>query len=50
VLENIQNWEQRAEAIADAALPVTGNKGRALALQRDMAMARLSLARLAGLE
>jgi hypothetical protein len=50
VLENIRNWEERLEAIACAAIPVTGNLGRALALQRDMEMCRLSLTRLAGLE
>jgi hypothetical protein len=50
MLANIANWETRLEEIANAAIPVTGNLGRALALQRDMAMCRLSLARLAGLD
>jgi hypothetical protein len=48
VLANIQNWEDRLSDIAEAAIPVTGNKTRALALARDMHMARLSLKRLAG--
>jgi hypothetical protein len=50
VLANVRHWEQRAEEIADAALPVTGNKARGLSLAKDMRMARISLARLAGLE
>jgi hypothetical protein len=50
MLANIANWEDRLSTIADAAIPVTGNKSRALALQRDMHMCRLSLSRLAGLE
>lgn len=49
MLANIQNWEDRLSTIADASIPITGNKSRALALQRDMALCRLSLARLAGL-
>jgi hypothetical protein len=47
VLENVQDWESRALEIADAALPVTGNKARALSLARDMEQCRLSLTRLA---
>jgi hypothetical protein len=50
MLANIANWEARVDEIAANATPATGNLGRALALQRDMAMCRLSLARLAGLD
>jgi hypothetical protein len=50
VVQNIRDWEQRVEEIADAAIPVTGNKARGLALLRDMRVTRLGLARLAGLE
>jgi hypothetical protein len=50
VLQNISNWEDRLSIIADAAIPATGNKARALALLRDMEMARRSLARLAELD
>lgn len=50
VLQNIRNWEDRLEEIADAAIPVTGNKARALALLRDMRMAHVSLCRLAEME
>lgn len=49
VLENISNWESRLEEIAEEAIPATGNRARALSLQRDMMMCRLSLKRLAGL-
>lgn len=49
VLANIANWEDRLEEISDHAIPVTGNRGRALSLMRDMKYAKLSLARLAGI-
>jgi hypothetical protein len=49
VLQNIGNWMERTEEIASNAIPVTGNKGRALSLLRDMTYAKLSLARLAGI-
>jgi hypothetical protein len=50
MIANIRNWEIRAMEISEAAIPVTGNKARGLSLARDMHMARLSLARLTGLE
>ena len=50
VLANISNWEARLDEIAEAAIPLTGNKRRALALQRDLMLARLSLCRLAQME
>jgi hypothetical protein len=50
VLENIGNWQDRVLEIADNAIPVTGNKARALSLARDLEMAKHSLRRLAGLE
>lgn len=46
-LANIQHWQMRAEALADA-VPA-GSKSEALSLARDLFNARLSLARLAGL-
>ncbi len=50
VLANIDNWCERLEEIAENAIPATGNKARALALERDMVMAKISLCRLAELE
>lgn len=50
VLQNVRNWEERLNEIADAAIPATGNKARALGLLRDLEMFRLSLCRLAELE
>lgn len=50
VLANMDNWRERLEEIEEHAIAVTGNKGRALALLRDMQMAKISLRRLAGLE
>jgi hypothetical protein len=50
MIQNISNWEERVEIIADAAIPVTGNKARALSLLLDMKCAKQSLRRLAGLE
>lgn len=44
VLENIANWEARAEAIADNCPP--GCKHDALSLAKDLEQARLSLERL----
>jgi hypothetical protein len=48
VLENVQNWEQRLVEIEQNAN--VGNKARALALLRDMEMAKLSLRRLADID
>lgn len=48
VLENISNWESRLADIEAAAIP--GNKARILELMRDVAHAKLSLCRLAGME
>jgi hypothetical protein len=50
VLQNIDNWRQRAEEIAEHAIPITGNKARGLSLARDMHQAMLSLKRLSGLD
>lgn len=50
VLANIDNWTQRLDEIAEAAIPATGNKARALALQRDLMLAKISLCRLAEME
>jgi hypothetical protein len=44
VLENMQNWQARVEAIAET-MPA-GSKHEALALARDLHMARCSLIRL----
>ena len=46
VLDNIENWRDRVLEIESHANP--GNKVRALALARDLEMARVSLGRLAG--
>lgn len=48
VLENVSNWEQRLVEIEQNAS--VGNKSRALALLRDMEMAKLSLRRLADID
>jgi hypothetical protein len=48
VLATIDNWQERAEEIADKAIPVTGNKARGLSLARDMMQVKVSLKRLAG--
>lgn len=48
VLENIANWEARAEAIADNCPP--GCKREALSLAKDLANAQVSLRRLAGIK
>lgn len=49
VLNSIDTWRLQVEEIADAALPVTGNKRRALHLLRAMTQARLTLRNLANL-
>lgn len=48
MLISIDNWRVRAEEIAEHAVPVTGNKGRALSLARDLLQAKISLTRLVG--
>lgn len=48
VLENMDNWKLRVEAIADT-MP-TGSKHEALALVRDLHMAQISLCRLVQME
>lgn len=48
ILANMDNWQERIEEIAVHAVPITGNKARALALLRDMKLAQISLRRLAG--
>lgn len=50
VLQNVRNWERRLDEIAEAAIPATGNKARALSLLRDLEMFRISLCRLAQME
>lgn len=50
MLQNIDNWCSRLEEIAEAAHPTTGNKARALALERDLMLAKISLCRLAEME
>jgi hypothetical protein len=50
ILQNVGNWESRLEEMAEAAIPATGNKARALSLLRDMEMFKRSLCRLAEIE
>lgn len=47
VLENVQNWEDRIEGIAEGC--PAGSKHEALSLLRDMKFAKLSLERLSGI-
>lgn len=49
ILNSLDTWIQETEQIADAAIPFTGNKARALHLQRSMLAAKQTLRRLAGL-
>jgi hypothetical protein len=48
VLQNIDNWRERALEIEANCSP--GNKARALSLARDLELARLSLCRLAEMD
>lgn len=49
VLGSIDTWCIAIEEIADAAIPFTGNKARALHLQRSMLAAKQTLRNIAGL-
>jgi hypothetical protein len=49
VLNSIDTWIQQVAEIESAAIPFTGNKARALHLQRSMLSAKQTLRRLAGL-
>lgn len=49
ILNSLDTWILAAEQIAEAAIPFTGNKQRALHLQRSMLTAKETLRRLAGL-
>lgn len=49
-LASIDGWRERAIEIAEAAVPATGNRARALSLAKDMELARLALRRIAGME
>jgi hypothetical protein len=49
ILGSLDTWIAATEQIANAAIPFTGNKARALHLQRSMLSARQSLLQLAGL-
>jgi hypothetical protein len=49
VLNSLDTWIAATEEIANAAVPFTGNKARALHLQRSMLAARQTLRNIAGL-
>ena len=49
MLNSIDTWIDQAEQIAEAAIPFTGNKARALHLQRSMLAAKQALREIAGL-
>jgi hypothetical protein len=49
VLNSIDTWIEQAAEIESAAIPFTGNKARALHLQRSMLSAKQTLRRLADL-
>lgn len=48
LLSNLDGWMERVEEIADAALPVTGNKARALHLLVAMEQTKIVLLHLIG--
>jgi hypothetical protein len=50
ILNSLDTWCSAIEEIADAALPVTGNKRRALHLLKAMEQARGALREIAGLD
>jgi hypothetical protein len=43
LLSTLDSWIEQVESIADHAIPVTGNKKRALHLLRAMMQARITL-------
>jgi hypothetical protein len=49
VLNSIDTWIAQVEEIEAAAIPFTGNKSRALHLQRSMLSAKQTLRNIAGL-
>lgn len=49
LLSTIDTWMEQVNEIADAAIPVTGNKARALHLLKAMQQCKISLRKLAGL-
>lgn len=49
VLNSIDTWIQQVVEIESAAVPFTGNKARALHLQRSMLTAKQTLRNIAGL-
>lgn len=49
VLNSIDTWISQVEEIESAAIPFTGNKARALHLQRSMLSAKQTLRNIAGL-
>jgi hypothetical protein len=49
ILNSLDGWLSEVEAIEAAAIPFTGNKARALHLQRSMLSAKQTLRRLADL-
>lgn len=50
ILNSLDTWLAQVEEIEAFAIPFTGNKARALHLQRSMLSAKQTLRRLAGLE
>jgi hypothetical protein len=48
-LNSLDGWLSEVEAIEAAAIPFTGNKARALHLQRSMLSAKQTLRNIAGL-
>jgi hypothetical protein len=48
VLASLDGWMEAAEEIAEAAIPATGNRARALHLKQSMAQAKLSLLHVLG--
>lgn len=49
ILNSLDTWIAATEEISDAAIPFTGNKQRALHLQRSMLAAKQTLRNIAGL-
>jgi hypothetical protein len=49
ILNSLDGWLSEVEAIEAAAIPFTGNKARALHLQRSMLSAKQTLRNIAGL-
>lgn len=49
ILNSLDTWISATDEIANAAIPFTGNKSRALHLQRSMLTAKRTLRDIAGL-